>query len=98
MEGRYMNLWQYVLSIKNHPLWRHWFVRGILDQLGLTKRSRRWSHIRHERLKMSKKLWYTVLKRDGFVCKFCGRGAPDVRLQVDHIIPLAVGGRTVESN
>src|SRR5438270_13093231 len=93
-----MSLWQNVLRIKNHPMWRNWIVRITLDQLGYTRRMRRWRHIKQERTKLSKKLWFTVLKRDGFACKLCGRGAPYVRLQVDHILPLALGGRTVASN
>lgn len=35
---------------------------------------------------------FEVFKRDGFVCQYCGRKTPEVVLEVDHIIPLALGG------
>lgn len=41
---------------------------------------------------LSKKLRFEVFKRDSFTCQYCGRKAPDVILQVDHIHPVAKGG------
>lgn len=41
---------------------------------------------------ISKKLRFEVFKRDGFTCQYCGRMAPDVVLQVDHINPVKNGG------
>jgi hypothetical protein len=35
---------------------------------------------------------FEVFKRDSFTCQYCGRKAPDVVLQVDHITPVATGG------
>lgn len=35
---------------------------------------------------------FEVFKRDKFTCQYCGRSAPDVILQVDHIQPVADGG------
>jgi hypothetical protein len=35
---------------------------------------------------------FEVFKRDSFTCQYCGRKAPDVVLQVDHITPVAAGG------
>jgi 5-methylcytosine-specific restriction endonuclease McrA len=29
---------------------------------------------------------FRILNRDGFACRYCGRKAPDVMLQVDHIV------------
>jgi hypothetical protein len=44
-------------------------------------------------------LRFTVLKRDGFACVYCGGRACDgVRLQVDHVVPWSQGGRTVLAN
>lgn len=55
--------------------------------------------IEHERNKMSPKLRYHVLQRDGFRCVMCGRTSQDgVTLHVDHIIPVAKGGLTVLDN
>ena len=33
------------------------------------------------------KIRFNVLKRDNFTCQYCGRKAPDVILEVDHIKP-----------
>ena len=35
---------------------------------------------------------FKILKRDNFTCQYCGRKAPDVVLNVDHIIPKSKGG------
>lgn len=40
-----------------------------------------------------KKVRFEVFKRDKFTCTYCGRKAPDVVLEVDHIIPVAEGGK-----
>lgn len=45
-----------------------------------------------ERKPISKKLRFEVFKRDGFKCQYCGQSAPDVILEVDHIVPVAEGG------
>lgn len=42
---------------------------------------------------LSKKLRFEVFKRDGFRCQYCGVSAPDVLLVVDHIHPVAGGGK-----
>lgn len=41
-----------------------------------------------ERKSISKKLRFEVFKRDNFTCQYCGRMAPDVILEVDHINPV----------
>lgn len=46
----------------------------------------------------SKRLRYEVLRRDNHTCQYCGRSAPDVELHVDHVIPVALGGRDEPSN
>lgn len=35
---------------------------------------------------------FEVFKRDGFTCQYCGRKAPDVVLEVDHIVPQCEDG------
>ena len=45
-----------------------------------------------ERKAISKKLRFEVFKRDNFTCQYCGRMAPDVILEVDHINPVKNGG------
>ena len=52
-----------------------------------------------ERAKMSQRMRYQILVRDGGHCQLCGRGYEHgVVLQVDHIIPVSKGGKTVPSN
>ena len=44
-------------------------------------------------------LRFAVLRRDGFRCAYCGRGEPEgVKLHIDHIDPVARGGRTELEN
>ena len=52
-----------------------------------------------ERAKMTQSLRYDILKRDGFRCQICGRTATDgITLEVDHIVPISRGGKTVAEN
>lgn len=39
-----------------------------------------------------KKIRFEVFKRDKFTCRYCGRKAPDVILELDHVVPVAEGG------
>jgi hypothetical protein len=41
---------------------------------------------------ISKRNRFEVFKRDKFTCQYCGKSAPDVVLQADHIIPRSKGG------
>lgn len=41
---------------------------------------------------LGKKTRFEVFKRDKFTCQYCGRSAPDVILEVDHIQPVAKDG------
>jgi hypothetical protein len=41
---------------------------------------------------LSKMIRFEVFKRDSFTCQYCGRKAPDVLLDCDHIKPVAKGG------
>lgn len=42
---------------------------------------------------ISKKTRFEVFKRDSFTCQYCGKRAPDIILEVDHIEPVSKGGR-----
>lgn len=44
------------------------------------------------RKSISNKIRFEVFKRDSFTCQYCGKKAPDVVLNVDHIKPVAKGG------
>ena len=43
-------------------------------------------------------LRYEVLVRDNFTCKYCGQYAPNVRLEVDHVVPVVEGGTDALNN
>lgn len=45
-----------------------------------------------ERKSVSPKVRFEVFKRDSFTCQYCGKKAPDVILECDHIKPVATGG------
>lgn len=51
-----------------------------------------------ERKSLSKKLRFEVFKRDSFTCQYCGKSAPEVVLEVDHIEPVAKGGKNTITN
>lgn len=47
------------------------------------------------RIPIGKKLRFEILKRDAFACRYCGRRAPNVELHIDHVVPVARGGRNI---
>jgi hypothetical protein len=47
---------------------------------------------------LSKRLRYEVLRRDDHTCRYCGAKAPDVKLTVDHVLPVALGGSNDATN
>ena len=40
------------------------------------------------------KLRFEIFKRDDFKCVYCGRGAKEVVLEIDHVNPCALGGNS----
>lgn len=46
----------------------------------------------NKRKTISKKTRFEVFKRDNFTCQYCGRTAPAVVLEIDHINPVKNGG------
>lgn len=47
---------------------------------------------------VSKRLRYEILRRDNHACRYCGAAAPDVKLNVNHVIPQALGGSDKPDN
>lgn len=43
---------------------------------------------------ISKKLRFEVFKRDSFRCQYCGKSAPEVVLEIDHVTPVVNGGKS----
>jgi hypothetical protein len=48
--------------------------------------------------RVSKRLRFEILRRDGFKCRYCGTVAAAAELRVDHVIPEALGGPSEPSN
>lgn len=58
-----------------------------------------WDSIcRVERAKVSNKMRFAIYKRDGYRCRICGRGQTFNCLEVDHIKPIAKGGKSTFNN
>jgi hypothetical protein len=47
---------------------------------------------------ISKKKRFDIFKRDGFTCQYCGRSAPGVVLEVEHIHAVSRGGSDDDTN
>ena len=47
---------------------------------------------------VSRGLRFDVFRRDRFICRYCGGRPPDVVLELDHVVPVADGGRSEEEN
>jgi len=47
---------------------------------------------------VSKRLRMEILRRDNHTCRYCGASAPDVKLTIDHVVPVTLGGQDVPEN
>lgn len=43
-------------------------------------------------MSISKSLRYEVFRRDNHTCRYCGGTTPEVRLTIDHVTPVTLGG------
>ncbi len=72
-------------------------VKHLIDNIEKTENYK--ASKEYQRGLMTDSLRYDILKRDGFKCVICGRTASDgVKLHVDHIKPIARGGKTIANN
>ena len=56
-------------------------------------------HSKNQRKLVTRELRERIMERDDYTCQLCGKYMPDeVGLQIDHIIPVSKGGKSVESN
>lgn len=49
-------------------------------------------------MSVSRSLRFQILRRDGHACRYCGATAPEVKLNVDHVLPTALGGTDHAAN
>lgn len=59
------------------------------------------SFAKEQRSLMTSKLRQKIKERDDYTCRFCGNSThkePNLLLEIDHILPVAKGGCTVEEN
>jgi len=53
---------------------------------------------RPKRKGLSRRTRFEIFKRDGFVCKYCGRSPAAAPLHVDHVVPVIDGGSSGPEN
>ncbi len=53
---------------------------------------------RVERGKVSNRIRFAIYKRDGYRCRICGRSEKFDDLEIDHIKPIAKGGKSTYNN
>lgn len=77
--------------------------QSVLEDLRLHINSKinKSGHMKAQRSAMSNDLREAIKKRDNYTCCICGNSVyqePNLLLEVDHIIPIAQGGKTEASN
>ena len=89
------------------PAGRNRYSSGIMltneeiDEIFTRIEDRRFSEqsIDYQRALMTSGKRYDILRRDKYQCQICGRSQSDgAKLEVDHIIPVSKGGKTVDEN
>jgi 5-methylcytosine-specific restriction endonuclease McrA len=87
--------WKSHLALKNW-YWSHY--DEYLDAAHDLARFLSAKNTRRAKRQIPTRLRTLVLERDEFRCRRCGRQAPTVRLEVDHVVPVADGGETKADN
>ena len=76
------------------------YIRRLDDRNGTFYNDRGiWDSIcRVERAKVSNKMRFSIYERDGYRCRICGRTENQDYLEIDHIQPIAKGGKSTYDN
>lgn len=73
-------------------------IMAELEKIGYCTTRDKWNTTNQRRL-MTTELKERIKFRDNFTCQSCGKYMPDeVGLHIDHIVPIKLGGKSVESN
>lgn len=75
-------------------------IKRLKNKNGTYYRDREiWDAIcRVERGKVSNKMRFSIYARDGYRCRHCGISQRYATLEIDHIIPIAKGGKSTYDN
>ena len=74
-------------------------IRSFIEYIDMQVNS--FNSVKDERAKMSPQLRAQVLARDNYTCQECGASIydePNLLLEVDHILPVSKGGKTIIDN
>lgn len=86
---------------RNHYSKQYLLKKESIDEIFTRIEDRKESEksIDYQRYLMTSGKRYDILRRDNFRCQICGRSQSDgAKLEVDHIIPVSKGGKTVDEN
>ena len=76
-----------LIRLVNQKQGTYYSNRGIWDAI-----------CRVERGKVTNKMRFAIMARDGYRCVKCGRSDRNFDLEIDHIIPIAKGGKSTYDN
>lgn len=72
--------------------------RDMLADINYATNLRSWN-AKNQRELMTPELRMQIMERDNYTCQICGKYMPDGNdIHIDHIIPIARGGKTVPDN
>ena len=92
------------LTVRTCPYCGEDFLSGGTTKRFCNSRCTQQYHYQRRKRETTVKPWvrlrFSILARDGFRCRYCGRSAQEdaVRLEVDHIVPRSQGGDDSPSN
>lgn len=94
----------YYISPKRNSEATHTFylnIKGINWIVELVNKNLAKPSAIRERRKMTEAMRLSIIKRDNYTCAICGNSIykePNLLMEVDHIIPISLGGKTEPNN
>src|ERR1044071_8355914 len=94
-----LGLWKWADKPKKLPVKQPVVHKFVMPTIELAyARTAQWARVRFERIPLTRKQRFEILKRDNFTCQYCGRKPPEVTLEVDHIKSVYGGGNKETRN